>query len=68
MDNRNQPTQARIPMPLRAPAATLTRLKVFPADGRLVVVPPDNGVDENRNSCHALHFGALQGPFLWSRS
>jgi hypothetical protein len=67
MDNRNQPTQARIPMPSRAPAATLTRLNVFPADGRLVVVPPDYGVDEDRKQCHSLHFGALRGPFFWSR-
>ena len=80
MNNRNQPTQSRIPMPSPAPSATPTRLnvftveeyerdgksqkkwtrigaafphkegpgfsielKAFPVDGRLVVLPPDNG-------------------------
>ena len=87
MNNRNQPTQARIPMASPAPAATPTHLNVFtveeyennrktqkrwtkigaafphkegpgfsidlrafPVDGRLVVLPPDNGHDDARNN------------------
>src|ERR1039457_1337427 len=87
MNNRNQPTQARIPMPSPAPALTPTHLNVFnveeyerdgktqkrwtkigaafphkegtgfsielrafPVDGRLVVLPPDNGGDKDDRS------------------
>jgi hypothetical protein len=81
MNNRNQPTQTRVPTPSPAPALThlnvftveeyesngkpqkkWTRigaafphkegpgfsieLKAFPIDGRLVVLPPDNGSED----------------------